>query len=145
MEGANVEPGPELCLGACAQVKKLKLTRLVGQRLAWECNVTIHLCLHAALVYGGVLVEVIDHLLSRPALAMHTGVHHQADCSPDIGLQPSVVVVRIGVEADILAQVLRVQAPALDERRVTTLFAELGNPLQFLRDGDLQVVAGTPS
>ena len=54
--------------------------------------------------------------------------------------QPAVVAVRVGVETDILAQVLGIQSPALGVRGVVVMLPELRHVGQLLRDGDLQVM-----
>ena len=111
-------------LGAVAQLQNLQLADLVGQRLAGPRDVAVHLGLDAGFVDGGVVVEVLDHLLAGPVLGVDAGVDHQADGAPDVGLQAAVVGVGVLVKADVLAQPLGVEPPALDKGRVFSIFAE---------------------
>ena len=75
-------------------------------------------------------------------LGVDAGVDHQADGAPDVGFEAAVIGVRVLVKADILAQMLGVERPALDVGRVFAVFAEGGDAGELLGDGDLQVVAG---
>ena len=69
-------------------------------------------------------VEEIDHLLARPLLVVEAGIHHQPDGAQHLVLQMAVVAVGVLVEADLLAEPLGVERPALDEGGVARLLAE---------------------
>ena len=75
-------------------------------------------------------------------LGVDAGVDHEADRAPHVGLQAAVVGVGVLVEADLLAQPLGVERPALGVGGVVGLLAEGGQAGQLLLDGDLQVMAG---
>src|SRR5690606_40952772 len=76
------------------------------------------------------------------ALAVQAGVHHQADGPPQLVLQVTEVVVRVRVQAQVFAQRLCVQAPALGERSLAAEAAELRQTGQLLLQRELEVVAG---
>ncbi len=50
--------------------------------------------------------------------------------------------VRIGVQAEVLAEALAVERPAFNERRVADVLAKLRRTFHFLRQRNLQMVAG---
>ena len=87
-------------------------------------------------------MEVVDHLLAGPVLRVDAGVDDKTDGAPDIALQAAVIGVGILVEADILAEPFGVEPPALGVGGVVLEFAEFRHALEFLRDGNLQVMAG---
>ena len=66
----------------------------------------------------------------------------RAGCAPDVVLKPAVVGVGILVEANVFAQALGIEAPAFTECGIAAELPEVGNVLQFLRDRNLQMVAG---
>src|SRR5216683_7456576 len=72
---------------------------------------------------------------------MDSGVDHQADRAPDVALEAAVVAVRVLVEANILAQLLRVETPPFAVSRVPEVFAKIGNVGEFLGDRNLQMVS----
>ena len=55
---------------------------LVSQCLSGPGDVAVHLGLYRRLVDSRVVVEVIDHLLAGPVLAVDAGVNHQSDRAP---------------------------------------------------------------
>ena len=71
---------------------------------------------------------------------MDAGIDHQADRAPDVGFQAAIVVVRILVETNILAQLLGVKSPAFGVSGVVDVFAKLWNVGELLRDGYLQMM-----
>ncbi len=73
------------------------------------------------------LMEVVDHLLARPVLRMDASIDHQADRAPDVAFQAAVIAIRILVETNILAQLLRVEPPSFGVSSVPEVFAKLGN------------------
>src|SRR5215468_6450383 len=95
VEGPDVELRTELLLRPFAQLEDLQLAHLVTQGLAGPGDVAVGLALDVRLVDGRVRVEVVDHLLARPLLRVQTGIHDEADRSPDLSLQVPVVAVRI--------------------------------------------------
>ena len=88
------------------------------------------------------IVKKIDHLLAGPVLGVDAGIDHQAYGAPVIGFQSAVVRIRVLVEANLLAQPLGVERPALCVSRIVLVLAEVGQVVQLLRNGDLQVMAG---
>ena len=88
-------------------------------------------------------MEVLHDLLARPLLRVQPGVDDEADGAQHLVLQAAVVVPRILIEADLLAEALGVERPSLDVRgEVEEMLAELGDAGQLLGDGDLHVMAG---
>ena len=75
-------------------------------------------------------------------LVVEAGVDHQADGAQHLVLQAAVVVVGVLVEADLLAEPLGVERPALDEGGVAALLAERRQRRQLLGDRELHVMAG---
>lgn len=102
---------------------------------------------HGALVAGArtrrVPVEVGDGLVARPALVVQAAVHDEPRGAPQLGRKTPEIRVRVLEEAQLLAQALRVERPALDEGGVLPVAAHLA---QFGDGGihedarDLQVV-----
>src|SRR5208282_4462508 len=106
VEGADVELRAQRFLCAIAEVENLQLSDLVSECLAGPRDVAIHFGLHAGFVHIGVVVEVLDHLLAGPGLAVDAGVDYQADGAPDVGFKSAVIGVGVLVKADVFAQPL---------------------------------------
>ena len=73
---------------------------------------------------------------------MDAGVDDQADGAEEFAREAAVVADRVLVEADLLAELLGVERPALGVAGVAAVLAELGQAGELLRDGELHVVAG---
>ena len=86
-------------------------------------------------------MEIVDDLLARPLLRVQSGVDHEPDRAEHFILQTSVIVVRVLIEADFLAELLRVQRPPFDIRRVSALTPEHRQIAELLRDRDLHVMS----
>ena len=69
-------------------------------------------------------MEILHHLVARPFLVVDTRVDHQPDGPPHIRFESSVVRIRILIKPDVFAQVLGVERPPLNKRRVPAKFAE---------------------
>src|SRR6187402_666986 len=142
VELAEVELRAESSLCAIAEFDELELADFVAQSLCGPGDVAIGFGLDVGLVDGGVIVEKVDHLLACPVFGVDAGIDYEADRTPDISLESSIVIVRILVEADFLAQPLAVEAPTFCVGSVVALLAELWDTSEFLRDGDLQMMSG---
>ena len=142
VELANVEAIPERLLGACAQLADLELAELVGERLAGDGHVALGLRDAARLAGGTVRLDVVEHLLARPALGVQARVHHQADRAEQLALEAAEILVRVGIHSEVRPERLGVEAPALAVGRVAAEAAEPGQFLLLARDGDLEVVPG---
>ena len=73
---------------------------------------------------------------------MDTGIDNEATGSPHVETQAPKLAVGVLVEPDLLTEAFSVQSPAFDHDREAVVFAEFGQALQFLLQGDLQMVAG---
>ncbi len=72
---------------------------------------------------------------------MDAGVDHQARGAEEFGREAAEVHVGVGEETELLREIFRVKRPALDVGGVAAIAAETRDALEFLRDGDLHVVA----
>jgi hypothetical protein len=70
--------------------------------LARPCNVAVHLTLNVPLIHCRVTVKVLNHLVARPMLGMHTGIDSQSNTSPHFVFQTAVIAVWVLVETDLL-------------------------------------------
>ena len=89
-------------------------------------------------------MEEVHHLLAGPVLVVDAGVDHQTDGPLHVAIEPAIVGKRILVEAHVLAEPLRIEGPALHERGVGLELAERGYAVEFLGNGDLQMMARQP-
>ena len=138
----QVEPGPQLLFGAFAQLADLELAELVAACLAGAGDVSVGLGLDGGFVDGMGVAHVLYHLIAAPAHVVNAGVYHQTHSPEQFRAEAAVVGARVLVEADLLAEFLGVEAPALGVRGVPPVLAELGQAGEGLLDGDLEVVAG---
>jgi hypothetical protein len=141
VEGAEIEFWPQCFFGAGAEFEDFELTQLVAESLRGPRDVAIALGVDGGVVETGVGVEVVDHLLAGPVLGVDAGVDDEANATEDVGFKAAEVGVRILIEADVFAEVLRVESPAFGVGGVVEVFAELRQAGEFLGDGDLQVMA----
>ena len=86
--------------------------------------------------------EEVDRLLARPALRVKAGVDDEPARAPHLVGQAAEVAVRVGVEAHLQAEVLRVESPALAERVDVEEAAERRQVGQLRRQRALEVMAG---
>src|SRR5438477_11876638 len=142
VEAPHVEEPTQLLPRPLPQLQDLQLPDLVRERLRRHGDVAVGLHLYVELVDGRVRVEEIDDLLPVPALRVQSGVDDETDRAEHLVLETPEVAVGVLVEADLLAEPLGVERPALDERGVEGLLADRRQALELLRDRDLEVVAG---
>ncbi len=141
MERAEVKSFAQLTLGIEAQLPDLQVADLVGQRLPRPGNVPVHFDSHLMFGQPRVFQEIIDGLLAAPAHRVDPGVQHEPHRTPHLVVELAEFRVGIGVEAHLVAQTLRVETPTLHECGNAVVLAEFGHVLEFLRDGNLQMVA----
>ena len=142
VEAADVEFVSQLIFRILAKPQNLKLSDFVAERLRRPRAIAVGLALYRDFVNGGVLVEIIDHLLPRPVLVVKAGVDDQANRPQHVILQVAVVAVRILVKSDFLAQPFRVQRPSFDIGGVAFVLAEERQVGQLLRNRNLHVMSG---
>src|SRR5580658_255881 len=87
------------------------------------------------------LAHVVHDLIPAPIHVVNAGVYNQTHRSEQFRAEAAVVGARVPVEADLLAESLGVESPALSVGRVSAVLAELGEAGEGLLDGDLEVVA----
>src|SRR5438093_6160594 len=142
VEGAQVEPRTEPRLRVGAKAPDLELADLVGERLSRPGDVAVHLVHDVVLREGGVREHELDRLVPGPALRVHARVDHEPARAPCVvGQHPDPVEVR-GIQAHLVRQALRVEAPSLRDRRHPAVLSERWEALGLLRDGDLQMMSG---
>ena len=125
-----------------AQFQDLELADLVSQGLCRHRHVPVGFALHFVLIYRGMVVKEVNHLLPRPVFIVEAGIHDQPDCAQHVVLQVPVIAVGILKESHLFAQALRVKSPTLGVGSVILVLAERRKLRQFLCDRDLHVVAG---
>src|SRR3569623_2582985 len=113
MEAPLVELRPERRFRLRTKAANGQLAELVGERLAGPANVAVNLGLHLVLRQRRVAGEVIDRLLSRPAVAVDAGVDHQPRRAPHLVAQLPELLVWRPVDAELVAEPFAVAAPAL--------------------------------
>ena len=86
-------------------------------------------------------VQEVDRLLARPTQGVHAGVDHEPPGAPGVERQDPEAIHVAGVEAHLVREALRVQAPALGEGGGAEGPLERGQARQLLGDRDLEVVA----
>src|SRR5690606_27372787 len=89
-----------------------------------------------------VLGETTPRLLDVPAEPVNACIGDQTAGAPHFVRIPSEALVRVPIYAHFLTEELRVQTPALDEGRRAGAAAEVRQILQFLRQRNLQMMAG---
>ena len=141
MKTPDVESGTKCLARLGPQFLDLEFAQLVGQRLARPNDVPVNLHDNIVLGFPGVGLEKIDRLLTRPALGMDAGVDHQSDGPPHLVGQLAKLGIGISVKTHLLAKALGVKSPALDVAGVTAVLAKFREPLDLVRDGQLQVMA----
>src|SRR6266478_10068419 len=112
VKGAHVEALAERFFRARTGVEKLALAQVVRQRLPRPGDVAVHLGAELSLGERGVLPEVLDRLLARPALGMNAGVDDQARGAPDLVAEHAKALVGRVVQPHLEPELLAVQRPA---------------------------------
>ncbi len=133
---------PSAAPGLGAQPQDLQLAGLVRERLAGQDDVAVDLVGDVVGRERRVLVHERDRPVARPAQRVHPGVHDQPRRAPGVEREDADAVEVAGVEAHLVRQALRVQAPALEERGRPEVPPELGQVRELLADRDLEVVPG---
>src|SRR5581483_10673463 len=118
VEGAQIEALPELLAGAVAQRENLELSELVRARLAGVRDVAVDLVDHVEPRLRGVVEEVRDGAVTRPAERMHPGVDDEPDGAPHLVAERPELRLRVVVHADRVAERLGVQPPPFREADV---------------------------
>src|SRR5204862_7486509 len=125
VERADVEARPKRLLRAPAELQDLQHADLVRRGLARHHDVPTDLGVDLTFGRRAVREEVVDGLLLGPALRMQAGVDDEPNRAPDLAAKAPEVGVRVFVRAHLFRELLRVEAPTLDVRRVERLGAEL--------------------
>src|SRR6266404_4992608 len=112
MEGANVELSAQFFPGAFAKLANLQLAKLVTKGLRRPRNVTVGFGLDGRLVHGSRLAEELHNLIARPTFGVDSCVHNQPHCPEEFGGKSAVVRNGILVEANLFAELLRIEGPA---------------------------------
>ena len=142
MEFAYVEPVAEGGFGLGAQGADLELTDLVGRRLARPADISGHFGLDVQRRQRGIFYEAGFGLFAGPAIPVQAGIGDEAAGPPHlIGQRAEALVGRL-VDAGLARDTFGIQAPALAEGGSVILLPEAGLIRHFLRQRDLQVVAG---
>ncbi len=142
VESTHVECLPEPRNRGGAELLELELAELVCERLSGRHDVPVDLDHDVMLGLPGVLAEELDGAFAAPTQRVHPGIDDETDRAPHLVHQLTKAAVRIAVQAQFLAEALGVQAPSLDIRGVVAPQpAELRQPGELLRQGDLKVVA----
>src|SRR2546430_1538704 len=142
VKGAHVEALAERLLRARTGVEKRALAQVVRQRLPRPGDVAIHLGVDLALGERGVLPEVLDRPLARPALGVNAGVHDQARGAPDLVAEHAEALVGGVVQSHLESELLAIQRPAFAVGGEVRELAEHRLVLVLHRDGYLEGVPG---
>src|SRR5258706_473548 len=142
MEIAHIEFRPEGLLRAGAQLEELALAEHVSEGLRRIGEVAIDFARREILVQAALACHVRDGLVARPVVRMDAGIDDEPRGAKELGLQVPVVLEGILVEAEIEAELLRVERPALGVRHVPASHpAPRVELLHLRRSRDLHVVA----
>src|SRR5256885_3463153 len=142
MEIAHIELRTEGLLRTGAQLEELALAEHVSEGLRRIGEVAIDFAHREILVQATLPCHVRDGLVARPVVRMDAGIDYEARGAKELGLQMPVVLVGILVEAEIEAELLRVERPALAVRHVPASHrAPWVELLHLRRSRDLHVVA----
>src|SRR5579862_462889 len=143
VEGADIEAITECLLGALASLDDGALAEVVGQRLPRPCDVAIHLGADLVLGERGVLTQVSERLLTRPALRMNAGVDHEPRGAPDLVAEHAEALVWGLVHPHLVSEPLAVERPPLAVGRDVAQAADFRLILVLHRDRDLEGVTGS--
>ena len=113
MELPKVERSAVAGRDLAAQALDLALADLVRQRLRRPADVAVGLDDGVGLREARA-EEQVDRLLAGPAEGMEAGVHDQAGGAPRLGIEHPEALRLVAVQAHLVGEPLRVQAPALD-------------------------------
>ncbi len=113
MKAANVEFATQLRSRAISQLHDLELADHIGGGLPRVDQIALDRLADVARRIGGVVRQILDRLVTAPALVVEAGIDHQPRRAPQLHPQPTEVGIGIGVEAHVLPQLLGIKAPAL--------------------------------
>src|SRR5271157_5019191 len=120
-------------MSAFAEFADLELAQLVTEALCRPRNVAIGLGLDGGFVNSSGLAEEIHDLLAGPSFRMDSGVDDQTHGAKEFGREAAVIGHGILVEADLFAELLRVEGPAFDVRvEAEVMKSELRQPGELL-------------
>src|SRR5436853_359528 len=142
MELADIGSRSKFLLSLCAPLANLQLPDLVCQGLSRPNNVAIHFHSNVLIGFSGIFFEKLHRLLARPAHRMHSGVHDEPNRAPHFVAELPEFRVRIFVHAELFAEALRIQCPALDKRRVSEVFPEFRHVFHLLPERKLKMMPG---
>src|SRR5215472_11289877 len=125
MEGFEVELGPKLLFGAFAQLADLELAELIAAGLTRSGNVAVCLSLDRRFINRVGVAHIFDDPIAAPVHVVNTGVYNKAHGPEQFRADASVVGAGVLVEADLLAELLGVETPALSVGGVLRVPAEL--------------------
>ena len=103
MKFADIVPAAESGLRLRAQFEDVQLPQLVGQSLSRPRNIAVGFSLHVGLVFGGVLVKVVNHLLAGPVFVVDSGIEHQANGAQQFVRETTEVRIGVLIQADLFA------------------------------------------
>ena len=118
------------------------MANFIGEGLGRPGDVAIDLEACARFAGAGVVHHKLQCLLSRPIFPVQSDVHHQAHRAEQFRIQAAVVLVRLGVKAELSAQAFRVKRPTFSEGIVIDEAPETGQALLLPLNRYLKVVPG---
>ena len=142
MEVLDVKLVTQALLRAIAQFTDLELTNLVCQCLTWNGHETLGFRYSTRFFDRRIRVHEVEHVLSRPFLCMQAGINNQANSAPELSVQCTKVLIRIGIDADFLAERFGIETPAFGECRVAAKAPEAWQVRIFNLQRALEMVPG---
>src|SRR5450759_1543713 len=141
METAKVKARSKRALSFFPQREDLLFADLIGCGLAWPDEISVDLRLGKATIELGVIDQVFDRLVPRPAETMHAGVDDEPTRAMGFKRETAEPRVRICVQAELFAEALGVKPPTFAVAGVSEGTAQFRDPRKFLRSSDLQMMA----
>ena len=135
------KPSPSSSAAADAEPLDLEASGHVGERLRRVGDVPIHLGRHVYRCHRRVLQHVVDRLLARPPERMESGVDHESRRPPHVGREHAHPLELRRVQAHLVGQPFRVQAPALGVGVEEGQAADGREVGKLERQGELEVMA----
>ena len=126
----TLKRSPSLLLRFLAQRAKPQLADLVRERLTGPGDVAFELRLDVVRGERRVLGEAAPRLFDVPAEPVDAGVGDEPARAPHLVGVPTEALIRIAIDAHLLAEKLGIQAPAFDERRRPGVAAEVRHDLR---------------
>src|SRR5689334_1605175 len=118
VEVLDVEARAERAFRAGAKLLHLAIAQQVAERLRWRREIPVDLALGESLVDAALMAHEVDRLVARPVEGVNSRIDDQTRGAKEARLEVAVVLVRILVEAQVVAERLGVQRPALGIRDV---------------------------